>query len=165
VVLVAQSMGGLTAPLVCDRVDVELLVLLNAMVPKPGETGGDWWKVTGQAEAQAQYFRLHGLDDGDDDAVTYFHDVPAEVTAEAMQQPLAQSMRPFEDPWPLAAWPDVPTRVVTGRDDRLFPAEFQRRIAEERLGLEPDLIPGGHLVALSRPVELADRLEDYLRSR
>src|SRR5688572_8997193 len=37
VVLVAQSMGGLTAPLVCDRVPVELLVLVNAMVPAPGD--------------------------------------------------------------------------------------------------------------------------------
>jgi pimeloyl-ACP methyl ester carboxylesterase len=165
VVLVAQSMGGLTAPLVCDRADVELLVLLNAMVPRPGETGGDWWKDTGQAEAQAELFARLGLDGADDDAVTYFHDVPAEVTAVAMAQPLTQSMRPFEEPWPLPAWPDVPTRVLTGRDDRLFPAEFQQRIARERLGLEPDLIPGGHLAALSRPAELADRLEDYLRSR
>src|SRR4051794_31993422 len=92
VVLVAQSMGGLTAPLVCDRVDVELLVLLNAMVPRPGETGGDWWKVTGQAEAQAELFRRLGLDDGDDDAVTYFHDVPADVTAAAREQELQQTM-------------------------------------------------------------------------
>ncbi|MBN1096513.1 alpha/beta fold hydrolase [Blastococcus sp. TML/C7B] len=38
VVLVAQSMGGLTAPLACDRLPVRLLVLLNAMVPCPGET-------------------------------------------------------------------------------------------------------------------------------
>jgi pimeloyl-ACP methyl ester carboxylesterase len=164
VVLVAQSMGGLTAPLVCDRADVELLVLLNAMVPRPGETGGEWWKVTGQAEAQAEHLRGLGLEGADDDAVIYFHDVPADVTAIAMQQPLAQTMRPFEDPWPLPAWPDVPTRVLVGRDDRLFPAEFQARIARERLGLEPDVVPGGHLAALSRPVELADRLEDYVRS-
>lgn len=102
--------------------------------------------------------------DGGGDAVTFFHDVPPDVTAVAVQRELAQSMRPFEDPWPLAAWPDVPTRVLTGRDDRLFPAPFQRRIAQQRLGLVPDEIPGGHLVALSRPVELADRLEDYVRS-
>ena len=162
-VVVAQSMGGLTAPLVCDRVDVELLVLLNAMVPSPGETGGEWWRATGQADAQAEYFARLGLENGDDDAVTYFHDVPAEVAATAMEQPLTQSMRPFEEPWPLASWPDVPTRVLTGRDDRLFPAEFQARVARERLGLEPELMPGGHLVALSRPVELADRLESYAR--
>src|SRR5689334_25243588 len=36
-VLVAQSMGGFTAPLVCERVPVELLVLVAAMVPVVGE--------------------------------------------------------------------------------------------------------------------------------
>src|SRR3954470_6774686 len=47
-VLVAQSMGGLTAPLVCARLPVELLVLVNAMIPLPGETGGGWGTATGQ---------------------------------------------------------------------------------------------------------------------
>jgi len=90
--------------------------------------------------------------------------VPADVVAAAKEQPLAQSGRPFEDPWPLERWPDVPTRLVAGREDRLFPLEFQRRIAADRLGLDVDVIPGGHLVALSRPAALADRLEDYVRS-
>jgi pimeloyl-ACP methyl ester carboxylesterase len=160
VVLVAQSMGGLTAPLVCARVPVELLVLVNAMVPLPGETGGEWWTATGQAEAHAAHARQEGLPDDPD--ADFFHDVPAEVARYAQAQPFAQSTRPFEDPWPLTGWPDVPTRVVVGRDDRFFPADFQRRIAAERLGIEADETPGGHLVALSRPVELADRLEGYL---
>ena len=43
VVLVAQSLAGFSAPLVCERVPVELLVLLNAMIPRPGETGSEWW--------------------------------------------------------------------------------------------------------------------------
>jgi pimeloyl-ACP methyl ester carboxylesterase len=69
-------------------------------------------------------------------------------------------MTPMEHPWPLA-WPDVPTRVLIGRDDRMFPAEFQLRVANERLGLDGDVIPGGHIVALSHPAEVADRLEVY----
>jgi pimeloyl-ACP methyl ester carboxylesterase len=162
VVLVAQSMGGLTAPLVCDRVPVELLVLLNAMVPQPGETGGEWWTVTGQGEAAAAFRRHLGLPAELDDEATYFHDVPADVVAAAMEQEFAQSGRPFEDPWPLRCWPDVATRVVAGRDDRLFPLDFQRKIAAERLGLDVDEVPGGHCLALSRPAELADRLETYL---
>jgi pimeloyl-ACP methyl ester carboxylesterase len=164
VVLVAQSMGGLTAPLVCDRVPVELLVLLNAMVPQPGETGGEWWTVTGQGEAAAAFRKYLGLPAELDDEATYFHDVPADVVAAAMEQEFAQSGRPFEDPWPLRCWPDVATRVVAGRDDRLFPLDFQRKIAAERLGLDVDEVPGGHCLALSRPAELADRLETYLGS-
>jgi pimeloyl-ACP methyl ester carboxylesterase len=165
VVLVAQSMGGLTAPLVCERVPVELLVLLNAMVPLPGETGGEWWTATGQGEAAAAYRQQLGLPAELDDEETYFHDVPADVVAAYTAQEFAQSGRPFEDPWPLDRWPAVPTRVVAGRDDRLFPLEFQRKTAAVRLGLDVDEVPGGHCAALSHPAELADRLESYLGPR
>ena len=65
------------------------------------------------------------------------------------------------EPSSLRAWPGVPTRVLIGRDDRLFPAGFLRRVARERLGLTPDEIDGGHTPALSRPYELVDRLEAY----
>ncbi|MBN1093370.1 alpha/beta hydrolase [Blastococcus sp. TML/M2B] len=149
VVLVAQSMGGLTAPLACDRLPVRLLVLLNAMVPCPGEIGGEWWGATGHA-------------DPGDPTEAFFHDVPAAVAARVQSEPFAQTGRPFEDPWPLEHWPDVPTRVLAGRDDRFFPIGFQRRVARDRLGLPVDEVPGGHLVALSRPVELAERLVAYL---
>ena len=87
-----------------------------------------------------------------------FHDVPDDVVAEAMAHEPTQSDTPFAQPWPLTQWPDIPTRVIGGRDDRLFPLEFQRRVAAERLGLSLEEVPGGHLVALSRPVELADAL-------
>jgi hypothetical protein len=53
--------------------------------------------------------------------------------------------------------------VLVGRDDRLFPAAMQRRVARERLGIDADEIAGGHMLALSRPRELADRLEAYRR--
>ncbi len=55
----------------------------------------------------------------------------------------------------------MPTRVIAGSDDRLFPLEFQRRVTRERLGLDVDVMGGGHLVALSRPDELVDLLESY----
>jgi pimeloyl-ACP methyl ester carboxylesterase len=71
----------------------------------------------------------------------------------------------MQEPWPLDAWPDVPTRFLLCRDDRFFPASFLRRVARERLGITPDEIDGGHCVALSRPVELADRLEAYVGVR
>jgi pimeloyl-ACP methyl ester carboxylesterase len=161
-VLVALSLAGFSAPLVCARRPVDLLVLLNAMIPRPGETGGEWWSDTGQGAAQRDYLAGIGLspEAAQDDAVLYFHDVPADVVADALRRgDPAQSMTPMSQPWPLTAWPDVRTRVLIGRDDRLFPAAFQRRVARERLGIEADEIDGGHLVALSRPRELAERLE------
>ncbi len=160
-VVVGQSMGGFTAPLVCDRTPAKLLVLLNAMVPCPGESGGDWWAVTGHEQAQAEWAATHGWD-LDDMFETMFHDVPADLRDEAMRlgEP-QQSGTPFEKAWPLAAWPDVPTRVVVSRDDRFFPLPFQHRVVRERLGITPDEIDGGHLVALSRPGAVVERLEAY----
>jgi pimeloyl-ACP methyl ester carboxylesterase len=76
--------------------------------------------------------------------------------------PRDQSGTPFEKPWPLDAWPEVPTHFLLAQDDRFFPAAFQRRVVPERLGIVPDEIGGGHLVALSRPADLADRLVTYL---
>jgi pimeloyl-ACP methyl ester carboxylesterase len=160
-VLVAQSMAGFTAPLVCEQLAVSLLVLVNAMIPEAGETPGEWWANTGQPAAQ----RENDLRDGRptdvefDPLAVFFHDVPQHVIDEAGPHNRRQSDTPFGQPWPLAEWPDVPTRLLTSRDDRLFPAEFQRRVAEARLGITPDEMPGGHFVALSYPEELADRLE------
>jgi hypothetical protein len=43
----------------------------------------------------------------------------------------------------------------------LFPPAFLRRVARERLAIEPDEMDGGDTPALSHPRELADRLESY----
>jgi len=164
VVLVAQSMAGFSAPLACDRLPVELLVLLNAMVPLPGETAGEWWADTGQAQARAEFAAGQGrtLADSFDAAEDFLHDVPQEAMAVLVAAGEApQSSTPFGEPWPLERWPDVPMRFLQGRDDRFFPLAFQRRVVRERLGIEVDDMPGGHLLALSQPIELADRLEAY----
>ncbi len=162
-VVVAQSLGGFTAPLVCDQLDVTLLVLVNAMIPAPGETAGEWWEATGQGEAYAALAARDGRPVVTDDFMAdFFHDVPADVVAEALEiGGPDQTATPFSSPPPVTSWPPVRTRVLVGRDDRFFPAAFQRRVAEERLGITPDEMPGGHLMALSRPQELADRLVAY----
>jgi pimeloyl-ACP methyl ester carboxylesterase len=156
-IVVAQSFGGFTAPLVCDRTSVELLVLLAGMIPSPGEAPRDWWENTGYEQESRG---------GDDDEIAvFYHDVPPELAAEALKRSRGQSETPTREPWPLEAWPDVPTRFLLCRDDRLFPADFLRRVVHERLGIAPDEIDGGHCVALSRPKELAERLEAYRDDR
>lgn len=164
-VLVGQSLGAFTAPIVATRVPTALIVLVNPMVPTAGESGGQWWENTGQRAARIAHFARIGLPRNDFDPIEdFFHDVPAAVRDEALRQPEPQqSDTPFDKPWPLDRWPDVPTRVIAGSDDRLFPLEFQRRVVRERLGLEVDVIPGGHLTALSRPQELVDLLVDFTK--
>jgi pimeloyl-ACP methyl ester carboxylesterase len=159
-IVVAQSFGGFTAPLVCDRVPADLLVLLAGMVPAPGERPEDWPANTGLAEARREQDKRDGRAP-DDQIALFMHDVPADLAAEAFRRVRHQSDTPGKDPWPLPAWPDVPTRFLLFRDDRFFPAEFMRRVARDRLGVTADEIDGSHCVALSRPAELADRLEAY----
>ena len=151
-VVVAQSFGGFTAPLVCERVPVKLLVLVAPMIPAPGEPPADYWANTGYPEAQGGY---------DDTIALFYQDVPPDLAAEALRRGRAQSEARMSEPSPLRAWPDVPTRVLICRDDRLFPVGYLRRVAQERLGITPDEIDGGHTPALSRPRELVVRLEAY----
>jgi pimeloyl-ACP methyl ester carboxylesterase len=152
-VVVAQSYGGFTAPLVCDRTPVELLVLVAAMIPAPGEAPRDWWANT--------RYESEGVEWDDDPIATFYHDVSPELASEALSRERAQSATPGQEPWPLDAWPDVATRVLLCRGDRVFPADFMRRVARERLGIVADEMDGGHCAALSRPKELAERLDAY----
>jgi pimeloyl-ACP methyl ester carboxylesterase len=158
-IVVGQSLGGFTAPLVCDRVPVDVLILVAAMVPMPGETPRDWWANTGWEQARGQ--QAEGGHEGFDPTADLFHDVVREAFARGERR---QSGTPFEKPWPLDAWPEVPTRFLLCRHDRFFPAEFMRRVVRQRLGIVPDEMDGGHLPALSRPSELVERLEAYRTS-
>ncbi len=164
VVMVAQSLGGFSAPLACDHVPVRHLVLVNAMIPAPGETAGEWWDDVGwqaAAKASAERDGRPSPDVRDLDTL-FFHDVPPDLVDVMRSDPDASVEAPqvFGEPWPLAAWPKVPTTVLSAREDRLFPPELQQRVARERLGLDVQELPGGHLVALSCAPVLADRLAE-----
>ena len=152
VVVVAQSFGGYVAPIVCERLPAKLLVLVAGMVPAPGESAEEMFANTGwQPE-----------DRGDSSTVAvFYHDVSPSLAAEAMSRGRDQSETPGKEPWPLPKWPDVPTRYLLCRNDRFFPSEWVRRVVHDRLAITPDEIDSGHCPALSRPHELADRLESY----
>jgi pimeloyl-ACP methyl ester carboxylesterase len=158
--LVAQSMGAFVAVMVCDRLPVAELVLLAPMIPAPGETPGTWWENTGQGEAMRAFAVEEGRDPDTpfDEVEVFLHDLPAELLAESAEHAASPAEAPFASVWPAERWPDVPTRVIAGRYDRLFPLEFVRRIARERLRVEPAVIDTGHLTALVRPDQLAELL-------
>jgi pimeloyl-ACP methyl ester carboxylesterase len=147
VVVVAHSLGGFTAPLVCARIHVDHLVLVAAMIPTPRELFADWWASTG--------YEASGYDD------VFYHDVPPELAAEARRRERNETSKALREPWPLEAWPDTPTTYLLCRDDRMFPAAWARRHARDRLGIDADEMDGGHYITLSRPRELADRLVAY----
>jgi pimeloyl-ACP methyl ester carboxylesterase len=161
VTLVAQSMGAFSAPLTCERLPVAELVLLNAMIPRPAESAGEWWANTGQAEAMRANDLRDGRDPdaGFDPQIHFLHDLPPDglalLTSSGDEEPAASL---FETGFALERWPDVSTTVLAGRDDRFFPYEFQCRVAKERLDLDAEQLPGGHLLALSQPATLVARL-------
>jgi pimeloyl-ACP methyl ester carboxylesterase len=160
-IVVAQSLGAFAGPLVAARVPVVKLILLAPMIPRPGETADEWWGNTGHGEAIAGVLERHGPMSGwgpDALADVFLHDVDPAVARDNERFSGAPGEGMFTEPWPLDAWPDVPTRVLIPKDDRLFPLDFQRRVARERLSLEIDEMDGGHLPMLSRPAELARRL-------
>jgi hypothetical protein len=161
VTVVAQSMGAFCAPLAVARADVAALLLVCPMIPAPGESASDWWDASGQSAARRANEVREGRDPDApfDEREGFFHDVPAAIVEEAYAgDPPRQADKPFEQPFPLDAWPAVTTRVLIGRRDRLFPYTFMQDLTRDRLGVEADAIDAGHLAALSRPEETADWL-------
>ena len=162
----AQSYGGFTAPLVADRLQVDALVLVAGMIPAPGEAPADWWDNTGYRQAvRDQALRDGGLTGNDDPFIAFYHDVPRALAEKAMSKERSESSTAYNSPWPLDAWPAVPTTFVLCTEDRFFPPAFMRRVVSERLGIIPDEIAASHCVALSRPKELADMLVSYTAPR
>jgi hypothetical protein len=126
VVLVAQSLGGFTAPMVSQP--VAMIVLLNAMIPEPCETPGEWFETTGSDAA--------GRSSEFDIETHFLHDLPAEARAvlaaagpprePADTPPREPADTPFRQPCAFQRWPDVPIKVLIGADDRCFPAGFSK---------------------------------------
>jgi pimeloyl-ACP methyl ester carboxylesterase len=150
-IVVGQSWGGYVAPIVAEMAKADRLVLVAPMIPMPGETNDEMWEATG--------WRFPGGDSGD----LFYHDVEPALAAEARSRERGQSETTSREPWPLEAWPVMPTHVVIGRDDRFFTADWLSGVVRDRLGIEPDVLAGGHALALSRPRELVALMESYRR--
>jgi pimeloyl-ACP methyl ester carboxylesterase len=164
IIVVGHSYGGFTAPLVADQVRAQALVLVAAMIPAPGETPAAWWENTGHKQAVAEQAELDGgLTGSDDPYIAYYHDVPRALAEEALSKARDESEVAYSSPWPLGAWPAVPTKFIVCSEDRAFPPAFMRRVVAERLGIVADEIPASHSVALSRPRELAKLLDGYAK--
>jgi pimeloyl-ACP methyl ester carboxylesterase len=158
-VVVGQSFGCYTATLVADQLAADALVLVTGMIPAPGEKADEYFDNIGYESAvREQALRDGGATGNRDPFVAFYHDVPRALAEEAMARGRDQSSTPGSQPWPLEAWPDVPTRFVLCTEDRFFPPDLMRRVVAERLAVTPEEIAAGHCVALSRPWALADLL-------
>ncbi|MFA4927480.1 MAG: alpha/beta hydrolase [Patulibacter sp.] len=161
VVLVAQSMGAFLPPLVAQQVQADAIVLVNPMVPVPGERPTDWWGATESEPARRAAAIARGDDPEFDFQRDFLHDIAPEIVAVLTAHEGPESDAAFVSRCAFEAWPAVPIRVTAAADDRFFPLDFQRRVVRERLGLDVDVLPGGHLNALSHP----DAVSEYLLRR
>ena len=151
VVVVGQSLGGFTAPVVAERLGASLLVFVAAMIPAPGETAGDWWSTTG-------FHDVWG-DQQMDTMEHFLHDLPPAVLHDVLQRgEPEQTGRVMADPLPLPALPSIPTRGIAATNDRFFPVGFMDRLIRDRLGVEPEHVAAGHLPALANPTGLVELL-------
>lgn len=150
-VVVGQSLGGFTAPVVAERLGAAQLIFVAAMIPKAGETAGDWWVTSGFEDVWG---------DREMDVMEHFlHDLPPAVLEEALGRgDIRQTDRIMADPFPLTALPSVRTRGIAATGDRFFPVAFMDRLIRDRLGVEPEHVSAGHLPALANPVGLVEVL-------
>jgi pimeloyl-ACP methyl ester carboxylesterase len=159
--LVGHSLGGMTIPLVAARRPVRALVYLCALVPVPGASMAE------QVRAEPDTF-VPGFEAGVDRAGRWADFAVAHATmyagcAEADARRAFERLRPqssacYRVPCPLDALPAMPARSILCAEDRIVDPGRSRRVAAERLGVEPVELPGGHSPFLSRPVELADAM-------
>ena len=115
VVLAAQSLGGFTAPLAVAKTGARALVFVNAMIPLPGETPGEWWDATGWEAAHLAAAERGGFP-ADVDLETYFlHDVPPEVAAAGEQHQRPEADAAFASVCDFGAWPRCRSRSPLAR--------------------------------------------------
>ena len=163
VVLVPHSLGGLVGPVVARRRPLAALVYLNALVPEPGLSFGE---QLGASEEQVLLFE--GGREVDDQGRSHWPD--PEATARIMYPDLSpadarwaagrlrrQAQRSQTEPSPV---PPEGLRVesIIGANDRVVSPSWSRRVARERLGVEPIELPTGHFPMITHPRQLADAL-------
>jgi pimeloyl-ACP methyl ester carboxylesterase len=110
----------------------------------PGESASAWGEAVGSEPARHAAAEAGGYWADVDLVETFLHDVAAEVLDPAeMPNGRDEAEIAFTEPCAFASRPDVPLHVLVGRDDRLFPADFQVRVTRERLGSSPTCGPAG----------------------
>jgi pimeloyl-ACP methyl ester carboxylesterase len=161
VVVVAHSLGGLTAPLVATLRPIRRLVLLCAFAPEPGLS------LLDQIRRDAPFATDYGdAMTSDDEGRTAWADEArftgilcgrsrAEDAHAAFVRLRPQARAPIHEPAPLERWPDVPVTYAYAREDLMFRQDWSRALARERLGVEPVELDGDHSIAMSRPAEVA----------
>jgi pimeloyl-ACP methyl ester carboxylesterase len=157
VVLVGHSLGGLTVPLVPALRPVTRIVLVAALVPRPGQSLIDQLRgedrgilLPGNAGRSTDDDKRTAWTDAAIAIDTLYHDARPVDAAAAFARLRPQAARPQVEPTPLSTWPDVPTEYVVCAQDRMVDPDYQRRQP-----FRQRVLASGHSPMISRPSELA----------
>jgi pimeloyl-ACP methyl ester carboxylesterase len=158
-IIVAHSASGLFLPLVPTKRRVARIVFLAAVIPQIGKSLID--QVRSEPDMMNPDWR--GKNPIDDDRVAMeflFHDCTPEVARWAMTtRRLMMARQAMLEIFPLDRWPSVPCSSIVCTGDRTIQPEWSRRVARERLGVEPIELDAGHCPHVSRPAALAQALD------
>ena len=155
-ILVGHSLGGMTIPLVADRLPDAAMVFVCAYLRLPGRADGPRQFREGfgadehDAQGRSRWSREHAFD-------LYSH-VPRDLAEAAVGHLRAQSQAPFRTPYPLAELPRRRSAWIYTTEDEAFRPEWSRWAARELVGVEPVELPGGHFPMYERPLELVELL-------
>ena len=164
VVCVAHSAAGLYLPLIAESWRPRQMVFLAAIVPQPGVSAIDQFKV----DPTMMNPEWSGKDprDGRVAEEFIFHDCPPERLDWALSTCIYfYAKRAMEEPCSLTKWPDVPARYIVCTKDRTLTPEWQRRAARDQLRVEPIEIQSGHAPNVSCPEVLAETLVSICESQ
>ena len=156
-ILVGHSLGGMTIPLVAERLPSAVLVFVCAYLRLPGRDHGPQRSREGFGAdlrdelGRSVWSRERALEQ------LYAH-VPRPLARAACERLRPQAQNPFAAPYALSELPVRRSTWILALDDEAFRPEWSRWAARELLGTEPVELPGGHFPMYERPSALVQLL-------
>lgn len=156
-IVVGHSLGGMTIPLVAERIPDARLVFVCAYLRLPGRDDGpsqfrgDFGADLRDEHGRSSWSRERALD-------LLYAQVPRELAEPASERLRPQSQSPFQQPFPLTGLPANQATWILATEDEAFRPEWSRWAARELVGVEPLELPGGHFPMYERPSELVELL-------
>ncbi|HMM48289.1 MAG TPA: alpha/beta fold hydrolase [Miltoncostaeaceae bacterium] len=161
VVLVGHSWAGMTITAAsAGEPRVRALLYICAIMPGPGESTDGLMATDPHPSALPGIMRVDadGIATLDRDSAreALFNDVPAGRPIRALDALGRHPLATFAETAPEIGWREHPSVYLIGRDDRVFSADLQGRMAEH--ALRRLTLPAGHVPLLTRPLHIADQI-------
>jgi len=164
--LVGHSMGGMVIPRMAAKMPKARLIFLCAGFANTSEEE----RLESMAATTGDFFGWLIVDDqgrctmSKENAITAFYqDVEPEIADRAVAGLRPQWAEAFNKVDPIAPYAGQVAQVIYTTEDRVIDAEKHRKMSEERFGITPVALPGGHSPFLSHPAKLAEVLSEVAR--